>query len=153
MRTSRTALGIALVTIASACGGQDAAPESASDSSAQSGMQGMQGMENSGAPNMMAQVRAHMDSMGAMDAQRVKDQMPGHRQMIGNMLSEFGREMREMSMPADAAWNALADSVRQDLTTMPELDGAGVQAMMPAHQQRIARLMQMHDGMMKAMGH
>ena len=45
--------------------------------------------------------------------------LPMHRQRVGNMISQMSAEMRQKNMPADTAWNATLDSVRQDLVAMP----------------------------------
>ena len=56
-----------------------------------------------------------------------------------------------MNMPADAAWTATIDSVRQDLIHIPEMTALDLKAMMPAHHARITRLLQMHRDMMGKM--
>jgi hypothetical protein len=71
--------------------------------------------------------------------------------MVANMLSRMNTDMRSMNMPGDAAWNATVDSLRQDLTRMPDLDAAALKSMMPAHHARMMRLMQMHRDMMGEM--
>jgi hypothetical protein len=67
------------------------------------------------------------------------------------MLARMNREMRDMNMTADAAWNATVDSLRQDLTRMPELTGSELEAIMPGHRARMMRLMEMHRTMMSEM--
>jgi hypothetical protein len=51
-------------------------------------------------------------------------------------------------MMPDAQWNATADSLRQDLTRMPEMSAQELEAAMPAHNARMQRLMDMHRAMM-----
>lgn len=63
----------------------------------------------------------------------------------------MNREMRNMSMAADAGWKATVDSLRQDLVRMPQMGRTELQSFMPAHQVRLERLMQMHDSMMEGM--
>jgi hypothetical protein len=81
----------------------------------------------------------------------MKGMVPAHRQMTANMLAEMNAEMKKMNMSGDAGWNALADSVRQDLTHLPEMSARELTDFMPAHQARMTRLMQMHQAMTKNM--
>lgn len=57
-------------------------------------------------------------------------------------------DMNAMGMRGDAAWTALADSVRADLATLPELSGAPLSALVRAHAARVRRLMTTHGNMM-----
>ena len=100
---------------------------------------------------MADQMHSHMVVMEGASPDSAKAMLSMHRQMTANMLSEFTRQMREMNMTGDAAWTATADSIRADLTRMPDLSAPELKAMMPAHHARIMRLMEMHDAMMKNM--
>ena len=111
------------------------------------GMAGMSGMAGGMSPEM----QAHMTMMRGASADSMKAMLPTHRQMVANMLSQMNREMQQMNMAADAAWTATVDSLRQDLTRMPDLSGAELTAMMPAHMARATRLADMHQAMMKKM--
>jgi hypothetical protein len=111
------------------------------------GMQGMEGMM--GASNQ--QMRDHMRMMATDNADSLSSMMPMHRQMTANMISDFNRQMREMNMQADAAWTAIMDSVRQDLTRLPEVSAQELRTLMPAHRGRVMRLIEMHENMMKRM--
>ena len=106
----------------------------------------MQGM---GSDRMMTQMEAHMRTMGELGADSMRAMMTTHRRMVTNMISQMNREMRDMNMTGDVAWNTTMDSVRQDLIRLPELQGAGLRAFMPAHRARVARLMEMHGRMMR----
>jgi hypothetical protein len=97
-------------------------------------------------------MQAHLERMATLPADSLTSALPTHRQMVANMLAQMNREMREMAMPADSAWNAVVDSLRSDLTRMPEMGGAELQALMPAHRERVEQLMAMHAAMMRAMG-
>jgi copper/silver efflux system protein len=59
--------------------------------------------------------------------------------------------VRGMHMTADAAWTALADSVRQDLADLPGLSGDALKKRMQAHMDRMQQLMARHQGMMEGM--
>lgn len=146
--------GILTVGLA-ACGGGDRsgnAGDTVGSTTASAGASagahaGMQGM---GGP-MMEQMQAHMRMMETSNGDSLKAMMPGHRQMMGNMLSEMSRQMRQMNMTADARWTALSDSVRQDLVRMPNLGAAELRTFMPEHRGRAMRLMEMHRSMMGGM--
>jgi hypothetical protein len=113
------------------------------------GMQGMAGMAGGMmGTGMMDSMQTHMRMMDTVSADHMKTMLPMHRQMVANMLSRMSTEMRSMSMPADPAWSATADSLRQDLAHMPEMSAAELKATMPAHHARMTRLMQMHRDMM-----
>ena len=107
------------------------------------GMGNMQGMP------MMAGMRAHMDSMMRMSPQQVQGMMAMHEQMMSRMMDGMGADMRDMKMAANPKWNALGDSVKQDLAELPSLNGQKLQARMRAHGKRVQRLMEMHKQMMK----
>lgn len=111
------------------------------------GMKGMHGMQGMGGGDMMAQMHAHMGMMQGAGADRIKGMLPMHRQMLANMLAQMTGEMRDMHMPADAQWTATVDSLRHDLVQMPEMSGAELKAMMPAHMGRVMRLMDLHRAM------
>lgn len=51
-------------------------------------------------------------------------------------------EMRSMNMASDQRWKATADSVRQDLSRMPEMSANELKTFMPMHCARITRLME-----------
>jgi hypothetical protein len=120
--------------------------QAAQDTGAMGGMPGMGGMQ-SGA--MMTEMMSHMNMMQGVNGDSMKAMMPMHRQMAGNMLAQMNKEMQSMNMTGDSAWTATTDSVRTDLTRMPEMTPAELQAMMPDHHRRMLRLMEAHQAMMK----
>ncbi len=127
------------------------------------GMNGMNGMDgmmqgggmqdmSAGMQDMSAGMQAHMASMmGNMNSAQMMDSLPAHRQMVANMMAGMNAEMRGMNMTADADWNALVDSLRQDLVRMPEMSGSALKEAMPDHAKRVERLTAMHQRMMSAM--
>lgn len=116
------------------------------------GMQNMEGMGmEGGAAGMMAGVQAHMEMMRGVSGDSMRTMLPTHRQMIANMIAEMNREMREMNMQGDPAWNATLDSLRSDLATMAEMDAGELEALMAGHHRRATRLMELHAEMMSAM--
>jgi hypothetical protein len=139
--------------VVAACGGEqeqsaaDPAESGAEPSDGMEGMQGMGGMQD----DMMEQMMTHMQMMDGAGADSLHAMMPMHRQLAANMIARMNREMRDMNMTGDAAWNATVDSLRQDLTRMPELTGTEMEALMPGHRARMLRLMEVHRTMMSEM--
>ena len=117
------------------------------------GMKGMAGGDSSamGSMSMMADMQKQMDAMMKASPEQMKAMLPMHRQMAANMLAQMNTQMRTMNMPANAAWTATIDSVRQDLVRLPEQSAQQLKDAMPAHHARMMRLMQMHGGMMRGM--
>jgi hypothetical protein len=112
------------------------------------GMPGTGGMANA----MMDSMQAHMRMMSSMPADQLAAMVPAHRQMVANMLSQMTNEMRSMKMSGDPAWTATVDSIRQDLIRLPGMTKTELARVMPAHQARVSRLLQMHKDMMAKMG-
>ena len=139
MRYVTAALAFAMLA---ACGkaSDKATADSASARLADSGMAGMHmtGMPSQGAGSgaMMQQMQANMQMMQGMSPDSMRMMMQIHQQMGDSMLAKMSKEMTDMKMPADARFTALMDSVKADM------------AAMPAHHDRMARLMGMHQTMM-----
>ena len=153
-RTSIPAVLVVFAFAACADNGADqeqtpAAGVGAEEKSAE-GMAGMEGMQH-GEDTAMSQMMSHIQMMRGMSADSMRGMMPAHRQMVANMVAQMNREMREMNMTTDAEWNAVVDSLRQDLARMPEMSGSEFQAMMPGHHERMVRLMEMHRKMLARM--
>jgi hypothetical protein len=108
---------------------------------------GMGGMHMQGMP-MMSNMRAHMDSMRQMSPQQMQAMMAMHQGMMSHMMDGMGADMRGMKMTASREWNALTDSVKQDLADLPNLKGQQLSARMRAHADRVKRLIAMHEKMM-----
>jgi hypothetical protein len=112
-----------------------------------SGGMGMSGMNMQGM-QMMPQMRAHMDSMMRMSPQQMQAMMAMHQGMMSQMMDGMGADMRNMKMSGTPEWNALTDSVKQDLADLPNLKGQGLSARMRGHADRVRRLLAMHEEMM-----
>lgn len=117
------------------------------------GMAGMRGTPGMMGAGIMDSMQTHMRMMDTMSADQIKAMQPVHRTMATNMLSQMTSDVQSMNMTVDAAWTATVDSVRQDLTRMADMSGPQLKAMMPAHDARLRRLMEMHQNMMKSMRH
>lgn len=126
--------------------------DSSGKGSGTAGMPGMAGMSSTMGSAMMDSMQAHMLMMTSMTADQIAATLPTHRRMVANMLSQMTTDMRSMNMPADAAWTATIDSVRQDLIRLPEMTRPEVKQAMPAHLSRVSRVMQIHKDMMAKMG-
>lgn len=157
-----TALTVTTALALAACsGGRDS--KASADSAALAGdtaqtamsdmkdMKGMTGMTGMGSGTMMEQMQSHMRMMDGAGADSMQAMLPMHRQMVANMISQFGTEMREMNMKADPAWQASVDSLRQDNVGMPEMSASELRAFMPGHSARVMRLVEMHRSMMAKM--
>lgn len=153
---SNRMLGVAVVGAALLLGAcradtEESAPEGAAET-------GVPMMEDAGMPGMatrgvgMEDMAAHMSMMAAMRGDSLHGQLPMHRQTVANMIARMEREMRDMDMAGDPAWNATVDSLREDLVNMPAMDTADLEAMMPEHLARARRMMEMHREMMADMG-
>jgi hypothetical protein len=160
MNTSlRFVVCLGLASLAAACGGRDTEQQAGGEpdtgqtaaDTAMQGMPGMGGMQRGGMMEMMTQMQSQMQMMQAMSADSMHALMPQHRQMAANMLAQMNREMQGMNMAGDTAWNATVDSLRQDLTRMPEMNAQELRAFMPEHRRRVMSLMEMHRTMMGRM--
>lgn len=112
-----------------------------------SGGMGMGAMPMRGAA-MMGAMRAHMDSLAGMSPQQMQAMMAAHQALMSQMLDAMGADMHGMKMSGGPAWNALSDSVKQDLAELPSLKGQELSARMQTHTDRVRRLMAMHQQMM-----
>lgn len=110
--------------------------------------QSMAGMPGMGGGSMTEQMQAHMRMMEGAMADSMKAMLPMHRQMLANMISQFDREMRQMNMKSDAAWQATIDSLRQDNLRLPDMSAAQLRSFIQGHSARVMRLMDMHRSMM-----
>ena len=123
----------------------------AADTGGMAGMPGMAAGATNESARMIAEMTASLRALDGASADSLRRALPAHRQRLANMLAEMNREMRDMRMTADAAWTATVDSLRQDLTRMPDLRPSELAATMPAHRARVERLMQAHRTMMDGM--
>jgi hypothetical protein len=145
MRVTHVTLAIVIVTLG-ACGKKQKAvqPPSADTTGKMGGMQiAMQGMQ------MMPLMRAHLDSLGAMQPAQIVAAMAAHQDLASRMMDAMGADMRGMNMKPDSAWAALGDSLRQDLADLPGLSGAALKTRVQAHVGRMQRMLTMHEGMMR----
>lgn len=126
---------------AAASGGTDSMP----------GMAGMPGMGQAMSGPMMTDMEAHLRAMRAATPDSLRRALRTHRQLVANLVAQMNREMGDMHMVPDASWTALVDSVRADLTRMPELGAEELSRSMPGHHGRVARLIAAHRGMMGSM--
>jgi len=151
MGTSHWALLIAALAVGGCNGGGDRA-ERAADSAGMMGHMDSGGMEMGGmnmqGMQIMAGMRARMDSMMQRSPQEMQAMMGMHQEMVSRMMDGMGADMRGMKMSGPPEWNALTDSVKQDLAELPTLEGQALSARMRAHGERVRRLMAMHEKMM-----
>lgn len=146
-RTIWISLGVALII--SACGRSSGTAKSDESAAARADTSMMSGMMM-GDTAMMSQMQSHMRMMEGVAADSMLKMLPMHRMMVANMISQFNSDMRAMNMSPEASWTATVDSLRTDLTRMPELNANELGQMMPGHLVRVTRLMDMHRMMMGA---
>lgn len=116
-------------------------------------MGGMQmPQQPSGDGGIDAELRSHMQMMRGASGDSLMAMVPAHRQMAANMLARMNREMSEMNMPTTPVWTATIDSLRSDLTRMPEMASGELEGFLPAHESRLNRLAETHRQMMRDMG-
>lgn len=148
--TFRIALVVVAATACHTRSDQTATADSAKRAGGMSGMQGMAGMMPNGMmDSMMTFMRSDIERFRSMSGTQMKAALPAHRQIAANMLSQMNADMRRMNMSADPAWNALVDSVRQDLVRLPDAPAGALPATLTPHLARVERLMAMHQAMMK----
>lgn len=158
MRSHTLPLVLGAVLSAAGCNGagreSDADRPAPPDTGAMSGMQGMEGMAGMGGMMgpMMEQMTGHMQAMEGAGTDSMRAMLPMHRQMVANMIAQMNTEMRDMNMTTDAQWNATVDSLRVDLTRMPDMGQSELESFMTDHHGRVRRLMDMHRTMMDHMG-
>jgi hypothetical protein len=141
---------LALTLALAACGGDEAAQEAEGPPPAAEAAPGdMAGMPGMATMQMPDEMTVHLTMMEGVSGDSLNRVLPGHRQLVANMLSRMDREMRDMNMAATPDWSALADSLRDDLVRLPELDTGGLEDLMGPHRARVMRLMEMHGSMMR----
>lgn len=137
-----------------ACGGREGTQQdttaAATDSAMKSmpGMDSMPGMSGMMSDSIMTGMHSHMQMMDSASAASLQGMWPMHQQMLNDMLSRMDNSMRAMNMPADAAWTAMRDSLRQDLTRMQPMTPDQLKRGLPAHHARVMRMMDLHRRMM-----
>lgn len=140
---------IPLSLLAAACGGERESGGEAGSAS-DTGMQGM-AMPSMRMPSMgmMAGVQAYLDSVVRAEPGELSRMVAGHRDRMEPMLMAMDQDMKAMNMTADAAWQALTDSVRSDVAAVPGLSGEVLVLRMRAHAGRMRRLLGRHESMMR----
>lgn len=146
MNTRATIALILGTTISLAACAGDAKEEDLATPAAAADTSGMPGMAGTG--GMTAQMEAHLQMVSGANADSLRAMLPMHRQMVGNMLSQFDRDMRGMNMSGNTAWQATVDSLRQDNSRLADMSASEIQSFMPAHMGRVQLLIQMHRSMM-----
>lgn len=99
--------------------------------------------------DMMPGVRAYLDSVARAEPGELPTMLRAHPERMEQMLTAMDQDMKAMNMTADAAWRALADSVRSDVSALPGLSGESLVLRMRAHAGRMRRLLERHESMMR----
>lgn len=101
--------------------------------------------------SVMPMMRAHLDSMAALDPQFAAGMMAAHEAIASQLLDAMGADMAAMGMQPDPAWTALTDSIKRDLAALPNRSGRALGPALRAHIERLRRLMTVHETMMRSM--
>ena len=104
------------------------------------------------ASQMRVAVEANLRVMMGASGRQLQAMVPEHRQLVTTMISRMTHDMGSMHTASSAAWIATRDSVNADLMRFPSMRDVALQSMLPGHEARLHRLMQMHAGMMGGMG-
>ncbi|MEP6574684.1 MAG: hypothetical protein ABJD11_18430 [Gemmatimonadota bacterium] len=88
---------------------------------------------------MMASMHAHLDSLTAKPT-ALHGEMAAHTTMVMGLVDAMKSDLATVGYN-DAGYQALADSVVQDLTALPKLAGAAARKAEQAHLERVQRLM------------
>lgn len=155
MRPCRVIVLAGLLAVA-ACGGSAPANDGGAAGQPMDGMPDMGSMEgmaasDAGAGALWDAMRQHLDSVVRLEPNRLVFVRAEHDSLARRALERMDREMTGMNMPADGAWQALADSVRRDLAALGSLTGEPFVLRMRAHAGRLRRLINTHKGMMGGM--
>lgn len=142
-------LAIAAWLLVAGCGSERQGEEVSDDSPTDTGLGMPMGEMRMPSMDMLPGARAYIDSIARAEPRDLTVLADGHRARIERMLEAMDRDMGAMRMPADSAWRALADSVRADLSAIPELNGEPLLLRMRAHAGRMRRLLDRHESMMR----
>ena len=97
---------------------------------------------------LMDSMEKRLESLEGVSAAQMKTIVPAHGQLVARLLAELDADLRTMNLAPDAAWRALTDSVRRDLTRMPKMEGSELRVFMPDHHRRVDHLMTTHRKLM-----
>ena len=158
----RIALSLAGISMLGACGGnaRSAALDSTSSSIHQPGSLestsadvGIRTVGMADASQVQTAVEANMRVMMGASGDQLRAMVPEHRQLVSSMIAQMNHEMGSVHTASSAGWLATRDSIDNDLTRFPSMSAADLRAILPGHQARVHRLMQMRAGMMGGTGH
>lgn len=88
----------------------------------------------------LARLQAVLDTASGAT---LKPMLLNHPQMLDSTLNGITAELKQSNRTPNAAWTALADSLRKDLTTLSTISDDQLPAFMRSHHARITRLLQM----------
>jgi hypothetical protein len=82
-----------------------------------------------------------LESAGHMSAEQREGLWAMHARMSSQMMTAMVANMKERGVAPGAEWEALRDSLTQDLAEMPKLQGDSLRSRMQSHAGRMHRLM------------
>ena len=152
------ALVVVAVLFLAVCGGENDGSENAGlparadsvrgDTTGVAGTLGIEATQG----DLVDEMEASMQMMTSMSADSMETMLPMHRRLLSDMIARINQDMTAASLAGDAAWTATVDSLQDDLTRMPNFGDDELRAFMPAHQDRVMRLIRMHRSMTAQIG-
>ena len=97
------------------------------------------GSQPAAGATLIADMRAHLTRLQSAGGDVIVPQIPEHTRLVNQLLTTLTQERPSRG----AAWDALADSVRQDLTRVASMDAAQLDEFVDVHAGRVTRLMDM----------
>jgi hypothetical protein len=143
MQRSRHLLISSLCLLVACAPKADSAKGAASDSTPSVAPAGAPAVPMKAEP-MMAAVHAHIDSLAAQP-QMLHGEMSAHTAMVMGLVDAMKSDLATVGYN-DPGYQALADSVVQDLSVIPNLSGAAAMKAEQSHLDRVRRLMAAYEG-------
>ncbi len=99
----------------------------------------------------LSALEADMRAMTGARGDQLRAMVPRHRQLVTTMIAQMDSNMRAANSGTSAGWVVTRDSVNRDLIRLRDMSAHEIQAMMPGHETRVGRLMEMQRGAMGGM--
>lgn len=86
------------------------------------------------------EVTADINKISSASAAEQKRLLPAHISAVTGMLDRFETKVRSMHVKVDRDWVAVIDSVRSDVSKMPDMSTEQLHAFLPEHNRRVMRI-------------
>ena len=94
-------------------------------------------------------LEAHVRAMEGTSADSTEAMLPEHEALVRATLTQMTDAMHARHVPADARWTATVDSVQQTAAQLPTMTRPQLAAAMPAHRERLMRLITLYRTLMQ----